>query len=168
MAPESFLVGLISFVVYILIFLTVGRLIPSIGWLGLELFFGSICYIVGAIAGLWLIDNFSIWYALSLFSFCWFCFFFVSGIFYVSVSVGIIYFLNRRPEQSASIDEVYQECILKQFSNRIDFMVRSGLVDHSQSGYLISKAGKSNVKRIQMVKKILKLETTGYYSSNKQ
>jgi hypothetical protein len=168
MAPVSFLVGLISFVVFILIFLTVGRLIPSIGWLGLELFFGNICYIVGAIAGLWLIDNFSIWYFLSLFAFCWFCFFFVSGIFYVSVSVGIIYFLNQCPDRSASIEEVYQECIVKQFYNRIDFMVRSGLVDHSQSGYFISKVGKSNVNRIQLIKKILKLETTGYYSSNKQ
>ena len=168
MAPVSFLVGLISFVVYLLIFLTIGRLIPTIGWLGLELFFGSICYILGAIAGFLLIDDFSIWYALSLFAFCWFCFFFVSGIFYVSVSVGIIYFLNHHPERSASIDEVYQECIVKQFYNRIDFMVRSGLVDHSESGYFISKAGRSNVNRIQLIKKILKLETTGYYSSIKQ
>jgi len=167
LAPESFLVSLISFMVYIFIFLTAGRLLPSIGWLGLELFFGSICYIVGAIAGFWLINNFSIWYALSIFAFFWFCFFFVSGIFYVSVSVGIIYFLSQRPERSASIEEVYQECIEKQFYNRIDFMVSSGLVDRSESGYFISKAGKSNVKRIQSIKKILKLETTGYYSSNK-
>ena len=165
MAPESFLVSLISFMVYIFIFLTAGRLLPSIGWLGLEIFFASVCYIIGAIAGLWLINNFSIWYSLSLFAFCWFCFFFVSGIFYVSVSVGIIYFLNQCPERSASIEEVYQECIAKQFSNRIDFMVRSGLVEHSESGYLISKAGKSTVRRIQLIKKILKLETKGYYSS---
>jgi hypothetical protein len=167
MAPESFLVGLISFVVYILIYLTLSRLFPTRGWLGLELFFGSICFIVGAIAGFWLIDDFSIWYALSLFAFLWFCFFFVSGIFYVSVSVGIIHFLNHHPLRSASIDQVYQECIVEQFSNRIDFMVSSGLVDQSQSGYFISKTGKFTVNRIQLIKKILKLETTGYYSSIK-
>jgi hypothetical protein len=165
MAPESFLIGFISFIVYIVVFLTFGRVITTVGWLGLELFFGSICFVAGAITGFWLIDNFSIWYALSIFAFCWFCFFFVSGIFYVSVSVGIIYYLNHHPQQSASIDDVYQECIVKQFSNRIDFMVSSGLVDHSESGYFISKAGIATVSRIQLIKRILKLETTGYYSS---
>lgn len=164
MAPESFLVALISFVVYILIYLSIGRIISKVGWLGLELIFGSICYLIGAFIGIKVINNFSIWYDLSLFAFCWFCFFFVSGIFYVSVTVGIIHFLDHRPNKSASIDEVYQECIVKQFANRIDFMVRSGMIDHSPEGYLLSETGKATVRRIQLIKKILRLETSGYYS----
>jgi len=63
---------------------------------------------------------------------------------------------------------VYQECIVKQFSNRIDFMAKSGMVNHSEAGYTISEVGKATVQRIQTIKKIFKLETTGYYSSNKE
>jgi hypothetical protein len=166
MAPVSYLIGLASFTLYIVLFLLVGRLKFPVGWLVLEVVLGGVSFILGATSGFLLIHNFSIWYALSLFGFCWYCFFFVSGIFYVSVSVGLIHYLNRQPSKSALVEELYKECVEKPFFNRVEFMVQTGMVNQSPQGYLISKNGISTVKRILSLQKLLKLESRGYYSSD--
>jgi len=164
MAPESFIIGLLSFGLHLIFFLLLLRIKITLGWLVLEVLSGIIVLGISIYMGFNLVQNFSIWYAISFFMFLWFCFFFVSGIFYVSVSVGIILFLNKQPEKSSTIDVLYQECVRSSFLQRVDFLIRSGLVEEKKRGYVISGRGISSIKRIQRIRKILGLKIAGFYS----
>ena len=166
MAPESFLVGLAGFGAYIVIYLLLLRLKSPIGWLGIEVLTGIVVFGLSVCVGYWTVDGFSFLYAGSLFVFCWFCFFFVTGIFYVSVSVGIIHYLNIQPGKSATKEELYQECVRKPFINRIHSMTKLGLIEHSEQGYSVTSKGRFSVERIKNLQKILGLKSEGFYSAN--
>jgi hypothetical protein len=164
MAPESFLVGLAGFSAYIVIYLLMLRWKVSTGWFSLQVLTGALVVILSAGLGFWRVHQFSIFYALALFGFLWFCFFFVSGIFYVSVSLGIIYYLNAQPGKSASVEELYWECIRKPFINRVDLIEKLGAVSHSEQGYFITEMGKQIVRRIKAIQNLLGLRIGGFYS----
>jgi len=166
MAPESFLVGLAGFGAYIVIYLLLLRLKLPIGWLGIEVLTGVVVFSLSACFGYWIVDGFSFLYAVSLFGFCWFCFFFISGIFYVSVSVGIIHYLNMQPGKSSTREELYQECVRKPFINRIQSMTNLGLIEHSEQGYSVTNKGRFSVRRIKNLQNLLGLKSEGFYSSN--
>ncbi len=166
MAPESFWVGFVGFGVYTVIYLLLLRSKLSSGWFVLQVLTGLLVFITSAGLGFWLVDRFSFFYALSIFGFFWFCFFFVTGIFYVSVSVGIIHYLNAQPGKSSTTEELYQECIRKPFIHRVHFMEKLGAIAHSEQGYLITDKGKLTVRRINGLQNLLGLKSRGYYSIN--
>jgi hypothetical protein len=166
MAPESFLVGFVGFGAYTAIYLLLLRSKSSTGWFALQVLTGILVFITSAGLGFWLVDGFSLFYALSIFGFFWFCFFFVTSIFYVSVSIGIIHYLNAQPEKSSTVEELYQECIRKPFIHRVHFMERLGAITHSEQGYSITDKGKRTVRRIKILQNVLGLKSRGYYSMN--
>lgn len=166
MAPESFLVGLAGFGAYIVLYLLLLRVGLPIGWLGLEVLTGALVFSLSVCFGYWMVDGFSFLYAASVFAFCWFCFFFVTGIFYVSVSIGIIYYLCRQPGKSATKEELYQECIRRPFINRIHAMEKLELVERSGQGYSVTSKGRFSVRRIKNLQSLLGLKSGGVYLSD--
>jgi hypothetical protein len=166
MAPESFLVGFAGFGVYTFIYLLLLRTKLSAGWFVLQVLTGILVFVASAGFGFRFVDGFSFFYALSIFGFFWFCFFFVTSIFYVSVSVGIIHYLTTQPGNSSTIEELYQECIRKPFTHRVQFMEKLGAITHSEQGYLITDRGERTVRRIKNLQNALGLKSRGYYSNN--
>jgi hypothetical protein len=163
-AAESFLVGAIGFVVYACLFIFLLRLRLRIGWLLLELVLGLIVHVLTSALGVLFITGFSYWYNLSLFAFLWFCLFFVSSIYSVSVTVGIIRYLYNAPDHSASVEEIHKYCIEAPFIERAKFLVNSGQAQKMDQYYLSTTTGKQAVQRIRWINKILGMESKGFYT----
>jgi hypothetical protein len=167
MALESYGIGLASFIVYVFLFLAALRFKGlRLGWLTLEIVTGLGVHAVATLLGFQVVQNFNYWYSAALFGFLWFCFFFVTGIFFVSISVGMIYHLYQKPDHSATTAELYQVCITRPFVERAQFLVDSGQAETVGSGFQITPAGKRNSVRIQRVRKILGLDVSGFYSTS--
>jgi hypothetical protein len=165
MATLSFLIGAAGFVVYTLLFIVLLRLRFRLGWFLLELVLGLMVHVLTSILGAIWIPGFSYWYNLSLYAFLWFCFFFVTSIYSVSVTVGIIHYLYNRPDHSASLGEIYEYCILIPFKERAGFIVSIGQAQKTDQGYVSTPAGKLTVRRIRWINKILGMESKGFYTN---
>jgi hypothetical protein len=167
MAIESYGMGLAGFIVYVLLFLAALRIKGlRLGWLTLEILAGLGVHAIASLLGFQVIQNFNYWYSAALFAFLWFCFFFVTGIFFVSISVGMIYYLYQKPDRSATTRELYQVCITRPFVERSQFLVDSGQAAAVGSGFEITPAGKRSAQRIQRLRKSLGLDVSGFYSTS--
>jgi hypothetical protein len=134
MTPLSFLIGAAGFVVYALLFMVLLRTRLREGWFLLELGLGAMIHVLTSIMGAVWITGFSYWYNLSSYTFLWFCFFFVSSIYNVSVTLGIIRYLYHKSDHSASMGDIYQYCILEPFRERAGFFVSNGQAQQTQQG----------------------------------
>jgi hypothetical protein len=165
MAAQSYCIGSLSFVAFVLSFISLLRFPLRIGWFVLEILTGLIIHIVSSFAGFVLFDEFSYWYQASLYAFLWFCFFFVTSIYSASVSVGILSYLYEQPEYKAPLGDVYQHCIVMVFEQRAEFLVTAKQVQKTDQGYLATSAGRRTAERLQWIQKILGMESQGFYSS---
>jgi hypothetical protein len=161
---ESFLVGFVAFILFVALIILLLRLRLSLGWLYTEILAGITVHIISSIAGFILVQEFSYWYYASLFAFLWFCFFFVTSIYSVSVSVGVIKYLYKEPNYLSSQEDVYQKCIVSSFSERAEFLVKNKLVQKRGMGYLITASGRKTVHYLQLAQKILGMESYGFYT----
>ncbi len=109
--------------------------------------------------------GFAYWYGASVYAFLWFCFFFGSSIYSVSVSLGIIRFLFEQPGKNASLKEIYDHCIQVPFQERANFLVATKQTKLIDGFYSITPAGKLTVKRLRLVHMILGMESHGFYSA---
>jgi len=166
MGGGSYFVGFLGFIVFLVIFLVVLRRPVKTGWFLLEIWIGLIVHILCSISGFLLVEEFSYWYQTSLYAFLWFCFFFVSSIYSASVSVGIISYLYKRPNHTASLPEVYQNCIVRVFEERAEFLVATKQVQKTNEGYLSTPTGKRTANQLQLINKVLGMESRGFYSSD--
>jgi hypothetical protein len=164
MAVLSYLIGALGFVVYALLFMFLLRLRLWLGWFLLELVLGVLVHALTSALGLFWITGFSYWYNLSLYAFLWFCFFFVSSIYSVSVTLGIIRYLYDKPNHSASLEEIYKYCIEAPFKERAEFLVNTGQAQKMDQCYVSTSAGKQTVQRMRWINKILGMEISGFYT----
>jgi hypothetical protein len=165
MGGESYFAGFVSFVIFMATFLVLLRAPLKIGWFLLEILTGVVIHILSTIVGFILIENFSYWYQASLYAFLWFCFFFVTSIYSASVSIGIISYLYNQPQQTVSLRDVYENCVENVFGQRVEFLVAQGLAQKTEQGYISTPKGKSTVHQLQLINKILGMESQGFYSS---
>ena len=166
MAAYSYLIGFLGFTAFVLSFMILLRLPLHIGWFALEILTGLVIHIIFSVAGFILFDGFSYWYQASLYAFLWFCFFFVSSIYSVSVSLGIITYLYNQANYTAPLDEVYQHCITKAFEKRAEFLVATKQAQKTDQGYVSTAVGKRTAHRLQLIQKSLGMESQGFYSSD--
>jgi hypothetical protein len=166
MAIESYLIGLSGFIVFVLSFMILLRFSLRMGWFLLEILTGLVIHIISSVAGFILLDTFSYWYQASLYAFLWFCFFFVTSIYSASVSVGILSYLYEQPNYTASLSEIYQQCIVRVFEKRAEFLVAAKQVQKTDQGYIATSAGIRTARRLQFIQKILGMESQGFYSSD--
>lgn len=165
---ESYMVAAFAAVAHIAVFIT-ARQLTSYGWFVLELLTGGLVFLAGLTVGILAVEDFSLWYYLALYSVGWWCFFFVSSIFYVSVSVQIIRYLSERPDGSASVDELYHQCIEAPFAERAAFLVQTGQADEMAGGYRASPQGLKTADRIRRVRQLFGFSCcTGYYTNSKE
>ncbi|HEX2996547.1 MAG TPA: hypothetical protein VHP14_17105 [Anaerolineales bacterium] len=166
MNGESYLIGFLGFVIFLIAFLVILRQPVKTGWFLLEVWTGFIVHIVCSIFGFLLVEGFSYWYQTSLYAFLWFCFFFVSSIYSASVSVGIISYLYKQPNRTASLLDVYQNCIVRVFEERAEFLIATHQVQKADQGYMITPAGRKTVDQLRKINKLLGMESRGFYSSD--
>jgi hypothetical protein len=164
MAAESFLFGIASFVLFMLVFIALQRANLKIGWFSLIILTGILIHILASIAGLIFFPGFSYWYSTSIYAFLWFCFFFVCSIYSVSVSLGIINYLYRKPDKTAPLQQIYNDCIKSPFQERADFLVSSGQAIRIDEKYISSPAGNRTARWLKLINKTLGMEIHGYYS----
>jgi hypothetical protein len=160
----SFLVGLVAFLIYVSIFIVLLRLKWRLGWLYSEIFTGIAVHLLSSVTGFIWIQDFSYWYNASLYAFLWFCFFFVTSIYSVSVTVGVIRYLFQQPGYVASNEDIYQHCIVSTFMERSEFLAKNKQVQKKDGGYIISFSGRRTVNNLVLVQKILGMESQGFYS----
>jgi len=165
MAFLSYLTGAIGFVAYAILFMLLLRLRLRLGWFLLELILGFVVHILSSVIGAAWISGFVYWYGLALYAFLWFCFFFVTSIYSVSVTVGIIRYLFNKQDHSASIDEIYESCILAPFKERADFLVMTGQAQRVEAGYISTPAGRKTVERMQWIGDFLGMENKAFYQT---
>jgi hypothetical protein len=165
MSGESYFAGFVSFIAFMVTFLVLLRAPLKTGWFLLEILTGVVIHILSSIAGFILIEGFSYWYQASLYAFLWFCFFFVSSIYSASVSIGIISYLYDQPQYTASLQDVYQNCVANVFEQRVEFLVAQGLAQKTGEGYITTPKGKNTVRQLQLINKTLGMESQGFYSS---
>lgn len=165
MAALSYLIGAMGFVVYALLFMFLLRSRLRLGWFLLELVLGVLVHTLTSALGVFWITGFSYWYNLSLYAFFWFCFFFVSSIYSVSVTLGIIRYLYDKPNHSASLEEIYKYCIEAPFKERAEFLVNTGQAQKMGPCYVSTTAGKQTVQRMRWINKMLGMESSGFYST---
>ena len=166
MGGESYLVGLIGFIVFMMVFLILQQFSIQAGWFLLEIGSGIIIHILSSIAGFLLVERFSYWYQASLYAFLWFCFFFVTSIYSASVSVGIISYLYQQPQHTASLSDVYQNCVVNFFQERVEFLITTDQIQKTDQGYSITPAGRKTAHRLRLINKILGMQSQGFYSLN--
>jgi hypothetical protein len=170
MILPSYLAALQAAALYFVGFVVIHRY-TSVRWLTLEVLLGGMVGSAGLGLGLWRVAGFRIEHYAALYGVLWFCFFFVSGIFYVSVSLGVVRYLAKRPHFAASIAEIYQDCIEAPFLARARFLTSVGQVDMSNQGedglevrYRISPAGSKNAAKIRRIQRVFGFRATGCYS----
>ena len=161
---QSYISGLVFFVVYVILFLFFMQLRPKTGWLGVQIVVAGIILISGSIYLILNGTEFMFWYVLGIFGVCWFLFFLLSTAVYVSVSARILRMIYRNPAHSMPVDEIYKTCIYFPFFERVKFFIDSGFVQKGTGGYRITKAGQTNANRINTLRHILGMEGTGLYS----
>lgn len=161
----SYFAGILSFIVFVTVFLIFLRLPLKTGWLILEILTGIIVHVISSIASFILLDDFSYWYQASLYAFLWFLFFFVTSIYSASVSIGILHYLYRQPRYMAPLQDVYQNCVENVFKQRVEFLVAQGMAEKTEQGYISTRKGRNTVQKIQLTNKILNMESQGFYSS---
>jgi hypothetical protein len=161
----SFVVGAVAFIFYIVVFLILMRLRLRIGWVTLQATSGIIIYILSTILALYLINGFLCWYALGIFSVGWFCFFTLSTAVYVSISARILRTINKQPDQSMPLDDIFRVCIRKPFQERAEFLFVSGFSQKGKFGFRITDTGYKNAKRLQAMRRLFGMEGSGLYSS---
>lgn len=166
MAIQSYFIGLSGFVVFVLSFMILLRFPLRMGWFALEILTGLVIHLISSVAGFIVIDGFSYWYQASLYAFLWFCFFFVSSIYSASVSVGMISYLYEQRNYAAPLDDVYQHCIIRAFEKRAEFLIATKQVQKTDQGYIITVPGKRTVRNLQLIQKMLGMESQGFYSSD--
>lgn len=164
MAIESYLLGLTGFLVFVVLFIALRRLNLPIGWFVLEILLGIFIHFLSTMAGLLWVHGFSYWYHTSLYAFLWFCFFFVSSIYSVSVSVGIISYLYEKPDHVASLSEIYQQCVVAPFEERAKFLVDTKQAQKIEQCYAVTHSGKQTARRLHLVQKVLGMESHGFYA----
>ena len=164
MGGGSYLCGVAGFLVYFLLFIFVQRLPLKIGWFLLEILLGIIVFIFSAMAGYRWISSFSIWYQASIYAFLWLCFFFTSSIYSVSVSLGIIRYLYEQPDKVATLSDINEKCIIQPFEERAAFLVATKQAQMQAGCYLPTAAGRSTVKNLRLIQKILGMKSHGFYS----
>ena len=170
MILPSYFLALLAAAFYFVGFVVIHRY-TSAKWFTLEVLFGGLVGLAGLGLGLCFVAGFRFEHYAATYGMLWFCFFFVSGIFYVSGSAAIVRYLAKRPHFAASIAEVYQDCIQAPFLERARFLARVGQADLSNQGedghevrYNISPAGSKNAARIRRIQRIFGFDATGYYS----
>ena len=161
----SFAAGLVAFIIYIVVFLVLMRFQLKVDWFTLQLIIGSLIHVISSVFFFYIMKGFLYWYALGIFSVCWFCFFTLSTAIYVSISANILRTINRQPEHALSLDEIFNLCIRKPFETRAEFLVVSKLAQKRETGYRISAAGKKNAQRVRAIRHFLGMEGSGLYSS---
>jgi hypothetical protein len=166
MALASYLVGLIGFLAFVAIFLLLLHVPTGSGWFTLEILTGLVVHVLTSIAGSMLLESYSYWYQASLYAFLWFCFFFVTSIYSASVSVGIISYLYKQPDQRAPIEQVYQDCVVRVFKERIEFLILTKQIQETQLGYISTTTGKRTAQQLHRINQILGMQSQGFYSSN--
>lgn len=166
MAAASYFIGLLAFVAFLISFMILLRLPIQLSWFVLEILTGLVIHLIASVVGFILLEDFSYWYQASLYAVLWFCFFFVSSIYSVSVSIGIISYLYDQPSHCAQLDEVYQHCIIRDFEKRAEFLVATRQAQKTEQGYLSTAAGKRTARRLQLIQKILGMESQGFYCSD--
>lgn len=166
MAVASYLLGLLGFFAFVTIFLLLLHLSLKTGWFALQILTGLIVHILTSITGSMLLESYSYWYQASLYAFLWFSFFFVTSIYSASLSVGIISYLYKQPDQRASLDQVYQDCVVRVFKERIEFLILTKQIQSTQLGYISTDTGKRTAQRLRLINKILGMESRGFYSAD--
>lgn len=166
MGGESYLVGFIGFLAFVILFLVLLQLPTKIGWFVQQILTGLIVHILTTIFGFMIVNDFSYWYQASLYAFLWFCFFFVSSIYSASVSVGIISYLYDQPQYTAPLDDVYQKCVVQVFEERVEFLIAMNQVQETDQGFISTVSGRNTANRLRLISKILGMESQGFYSSN--
>jgi hypothetical protein len=67
-----------------------------------------------------------------------------------------------------SIDELADAVIRKAFDERIALLENGGLVERQQAGFVVTEKGRGAAKRISAVRRAVRIESTGLYSSASQ
>jgi hypothetical protein len=165
MAAQSYLVGAAGFLLFAACFIVLLRIRLPIGWFLLEILLGILIHLLASAAGFLLMDGFSYWYNASLFAFLWFCFFFVTSIYSVSVSVGIISYLYKRPGRTAPLGDTFELCVLQPFRERAGFLVATGQASRVGERYAATEAGRRTVRRLRLLHRILGMTSHGFYST---
>jgi hypothetical protein len=165
MAAESFLVGMVGFVIFALLFIALHHLRLETGWFTLMILTGLGVHLITTTVGYLWIQSFSYWYSASVFAFLWFCFFFGCSIYSVSVSLGIISYLYQQPGKTAPLSKLYEQCILASFRERAEFLIATGQAQKVERSYIATPAGRQTVRRVRWVQKVLGLKSYGFYST---
>ena len=163
---QSFWIGLAGFIAYLALILIFIRFPLQTGWFALELVCGFIVHGLSSAIGFYLIPEFNYWHNISIYAFLWFCFFFVTGIYFSSISVAILSYLFRSPNHAADKSMVFKDCIEKPFAERAGFFLQEGQVEKAGDRYVITERGKNNVRRIWLIRKLLGLAGSGFYSGS--
>ena len=166
MGAQSYLLGLIGFLAFIAIFGVLLQLPMRIGWFTLEMTTGVIVHILTSIAGYAVLERYSYFYQAALYAFLWFCFFFVTSIYSASVSVGIINYLYKQRDHTASLEDVYQSCIVPVFRERIDFLLSTKQIQETSDGYTSTSTGKRTARQLRKISKVLGMQNQAFYTSD--
>ena len=165
MVIESYLAGIISFIVFVVLVIVLLRSPLPLGWFILEILLGIIVHLFSSITGFLIIQGFSYWYQASLYAFLWFCFFFVSSVYSASISVGIISYLYKQSNHTAPLNGVYQHCIVEPFEKRVEFLTTTKQIQKTEQGYIATLSGEKTVYYLRLIQKTLGMANQGFYSS---
>ena len=165
MAVESYLVGVTGFLLFVVLYIAQQRLGWSVGWFAKEILLGFLVYLLSIVAGFLWVKEFSYWYCTSIYSFLWFFFFFVSSIYSVSVSLGIITYLYQQPGKTATVTKIHEQCILAEFRKRVEFLILTKQVQNVERGYIATPTGKQTVRRLRLIHRLLGMKSHGFYSA---
>jgi predicted transcriptional regulator len=82
---------------------------------------------------------------------------------YKSISLGILQALHTAPEQRMTVDNVALDFALPRFAERIDLLVKGGLVTQTKNGYAITPQGLKAVHRLQLIQRVFAVSGKGFY-----
>jgi hypothetical protein len=160
----SFGTGLVAFFFYAAIFLFLMRLHLKIDWFVLQIVIGSVVHVFSSVFFYYTVHGFLYWYALGVFSVCWFFFFTLSTAIYVSISAKMLRTIDEQPEHALSIDDIFNICIRQPFEARVKFLITSKQVKRGEIGYRITDIGAKNALRVQAMRRFWGMAGSGLYS----
>ncbi len=160
----SLWIGIFAVIFHVLVYLLVIRIPLKIGNLQRQLVQGAVIYFVAVGICSLMVNDFSFWHFSAVYYFGCVAYFFTTSVVFTSLSVKTLNMLINRPDQSLPSDEIYQECILSPFEERAEMFINNGAAEKVDNLYNITPAGRRYVERLRSIRKLLGVETTGFYS----
>ncbi len=159
----SFLVGMISFAVLVVVVPVVVRIGPRRNAIGIIMAAAMAIHVAGTIAGAFFLTELHYWQSASLYWFATVILIYAYGTCYRSLSVLMLLAVSRNASRAIGVDKLYDVHFRGFIRDRIDALLEGGRAEFREGRFVITPAGRSGAALILRARRVFALKESRLY-----